>query len=352
VEFLLKPLIGGSIMKLTVIAIDIAKKVFQLHWVDSDTGQIERLKLKRAQVLPWFANRCPSQVMMEACGGAHHWARQFIALGHQVRLLPARTVRPFVLRNKTDAGDAQAIWTAGQQPGMHFVAVKTEAQQVVLSLHRLRAQLMKIRIMQTNELRGLLSEFGVVLPEGHQALLKDLPAALAQLEQRLPAMLLDTLREQLARINALQADIAGIERRLTQLLRESPACQTIAQIPGVGLLRATASVASMGSPAPFKDGRQFAVWVGVVPKQTGTGGRVRQLGLSKRGDAYLRTLLMHGARSIVNSKQSTRWPWLIELLKRKPYNVVVAAVANKLARTIWAVLAKGKAWQPQAWQAA
>ena len=159
-----------------------------------------------------------------------------------------------------------------------FVAVKTEAQQVVLSLHRLRAQLMKIRIMQTNELRGLLSEFGVVLPEGHQALLKELPAALAELEQRLPAMLLDSLREQLVRINALQADITGIERRLAQQLRQSPACQMLAQIPGVGLLTATAAVATMGSPAAFKDARQFAAWVGVVPKQTGTGGRVRPTG--------------------------------------------------------------------------
>jgi transposase len=339
-------------MELTVIAIDISKKVFQLHWVERDTGSIERLKLKRAQMLPWFANRQPAVVMMEACGGAHEWGRQLIALGHDVRLMPPKTVRPFVQRNKTDAADAQAIWTAGQQPGAKFVAVKNDVQQVVLSLHRLRAQLMKTRIMQTNELRGLLYEFGVVLSEGHRALLKELPAALLEAQVRLPAMLTDSLNEQMRRINDLDADIATIERRLSQQLRDTPACKTLAEIPGVGLLTATAIVASMGSPKAFKDAREFAAWIGLVPKQTGTGGRVRQLGISKRGDAYLRTLLMHGARAVVRSGRAASWPWLSELLKRRPYSVAVAAVANKLARTIWAVLAKGQAWRPQAWQAA
>lgn len=339
-------------MELTVIAIDIAKKVFQLHWVEPETGVIERLRLKRAQLLPWMANRQPSVVMMEACGGAHEWARQLFKLGHDVRLLPPKTVRPFVQRNKTDAADAHAIWTAGQQPGAKFVAVKNEAQQVVLSLHRLRAQLMKMRIMQTNELRGLLYEFGLVLSDGHRALLKELPAVLLEAQSRLPAMLLESLQEQVRRISDLEADIGKIERRLSTQLRETPACKTLAEIPGVGLLTATAVVASMGSPTAFKDAREFAAWIGLVPKQTGTGGRVRQLGISKRGDAYLRTLLMHGARAVVRSNRATSWPWLADLLKRRPYSVAVAAVANKLARTIWAVLAKGQQWRPQAWQAA
>lgn len=339
-------------MELTVIAVDIAKKVFQLHWVETESGSIERLKLKRAQMLPWFANRQPAIVMMEACGGAHEWGRQLVKLGHDVRLLPAKTVRPFVQRNKSDAADAQGIWTAGQQPGAKFVAVKTDAQQVVLSLHRIRAQLMKMRIMQTNEIRGLLYEFGIVLSEGHAALMKELPGAMLQAQDRLPAMLVDSLDEQLRRIKGLEADLGAIERRLSQQLRDTPACKTVAQIPGVGLMTATAVVASMGSPAAFKDAREFAAWIGIVPRQTGTGGRVRQLGISKRGDAYLRTLLMHGARSIVRSDRAANWPWLCEMLKRRPYSVVVAAVANKLARTIWAVLAKGQEWRPQAWNAA
>lgn len=339
-------------MELNVIAIDIAKQVFQLHWVDGETGCIERRKLRRSQVLTWFTNREPALVMMEACGGAHEWARQLLGMGHQVRLLSPRSVRPFVQRNKTDAADAQAIWTAGQQPGVKFVAVKTLAQQVVLSLHRLRAQLMKMRIMQTNELRGLLYEFGIVLPEGHRALLKELPNALVVASERLPSMLVECLQDQVRRIDSMDADIAGIERRLAQQLRDTPACKTLADIPGVGLMTATAVVASMGSPTAFHDGREFAASIGLAPRQTGTGGRVRQLGISKRGDAYLRTLLMHGARAIVRSTHATTWPWLAELLKRRPYNVAVAAVANKLARIIWAVLAKGKAWQASAWQAA
>lgn len=339
-------------MELNVIGVDIAKKVFQLHWVEADTGSIERLKLKRAQLLAWFAERQPALVVMEACGGAHEWARQLVKLGHEVRLLAPRMVRPFVQRNKTDAADAQAIWTASRQPGVRFVAVKTEAQQVVLALHRLRAQLMKMRIMQTNELRGLLYEFGIVLSEGHAALLKELPAALDQAQQRLPSILMDSLHEQVRRISQLQADIGAIERRLAQHLRESATCKTLAEIPGVGLMTATAIVASMGSPTAFKDAREFAAWIGLVPRQTGTGGRIKQLGISKRGDAYLRTLLMHGARAVVRSDHATTWPWLAALLKRRPYSVAVAALANKIARTIWAMLAKGQAWRPIAWQAA
>ena len=333
-----------------VIAMDIAKTVFQLHWVDADSGSIEKLKLRRSQVLLWFANRSPVRVAMEACGGAHHWGRELMKLGHEVRLLPPKMVRPFVHRNKTDASDAQGIWTASQQPGMRFVPVKVEAQQVVLALHRLRAQLMKMRIMQTNEIRGVLYEFGIALPEGHRALLNELPTTLRDAQERLPAMLIDCLDEQVRRINQIAADIDAIERKLSQQLRETAACRTLAEIPGVGLLTATAIVASMGTPTAFCNAREFSAWIGLVPRQTGTGGKVRQLGISKRGDAYLRTLLMHGARSIVRSNRGSAWPWLVELLKRRPYSVAVAAVANKLARTIWAVLSKGQPWRPDTWR--
>ena len=177
---------------------------------------------------------------------------------------------------------------------------------------------MKMRIMQTNELRGLLYEFGLVLSDGHRALLKELPVVLLEAQSRLPAMLLESLQEQVRRISDLDAAIGKIERRLSTQLRETPACKTLAEIPGVGLLTATAVVASMGSPTAFKDAREFAAWIGLVPKQTGTGGRVRQLGISKRGDAYLRTLLMHGARAVVRSNRATSWPWLADLLKRRP----------------------------------
>lgn len=337
-------------MKRNVIAIDIAKKVFQLHWVDQATGVIERLQLKRAQLLEWFCQRPAALVTMEACGGAHEWARQLERLGHTVRLLPPKAVRPFVQRHKTDAADAQAIWTAGQQPGMHFVPVKTEDQQAILALHRIRSQLMKMRIMQTNEVRGVLYEFGIVLPEGHVALLKAWPGALLEAQRRLPAMVVDSLVEQRKRIAGLQGDLVAVERRLAQHLRENPACQAIATVPGVGVLTATAIVATMGSPAAFDNARQFAAWLGLTPRQRGTGGRIRQLGISKRGDVYVRTLLMHGARAAILKAHADRsWPWLESLLQRRPYNVVVAAVANKLARTLWAMLSRGQPWRPEGW---
>ncbi|WP_042589277.1 IS110 family transposase, partial [Ralstonia solanacearum] len=234
-------------MKHTVIGMDIAKHVFQLHAVNAATGEIERIKLKRNQLLDFFAKREHSLVAMEACGGAHHWARQLQELGHDVKLICARSVRPFVLRNKTDAADARAIWTAAQQPDARFVAIKTEAQQAILALHRLRAQLMKFRIMQTNALRGLLHEFGQTLPEGYQALQDAIPGTLARAAERLPAMLVDSLREQWGRVQSTDADIATLERRLKAALRENQQCQRIAEIPGVGLLTATAAVAAIGN---------------------------------------------------------------------------------------------------------
>jgi transposase len=334
-------------MKNSVIGMDIAKQVFQLHTVDTESGVVERIKLRRTEVLPYFANRTVCTVAMEACGSGHWWARQLQMMGHTVRLLAPRSVRPFVLRNKTDAADARAIWTAAQQPEARFVAIKSEGQQAVLALHRIRAQLMKLRIMQTNSLRGLLYEFGEVLPEGYTALCRALPDALARLSSRLPAILVTTLREQWARVQNADDDLAAIERRLRDELKESEPSRKLAEIPGVGVLTATAMVAAIGDPACFRSGREFAAWLGLVPRQTGTGGYVRQLGLSKRGDTYLRTLLMHGARAIV--ARSRHSDWIEGLLKRRPYNVAIAAIANKLARTIWAVLAKGQSFNTQQW---
>ncbi len=325
-------------MKTPVIGMDIAKHVFQLHAVDVASGKVERVKLKRGEVVDFFAKRERSIVAIEACGGAHHWARQLQMFGHEVRLIAAHSVRPFVLRNKSDAADARGIWTAAQQPEARFVAVKSETQQSILALHRMRAQLMKFRIMQTNALRGILYEFGEILSEGYQPFTKEIVPAFARISERLPAMLVESLREQWARVQAISEDIGSLERRLSNELRLSTECRRIAEIPGVGLLTATATVAAIGDPATFRSGREFAAWLGLVPRQTGTGGRIRQLGLSKRGNTYLRTLLMHGARSVI--LRGTRTPWLDDLLARRPFNVVVAAVANKLARTIWAILSR------------
>ncbi len=316
-----------------VVGVDIAKRVFQLHWIDVETGEIMSVQLKREKFLEHFANRAGCLIGMEACGGAQHWARKLIELGHAVKLLPAKMVKPFVGRNKSDAADARAIWTAVQQPAVKAVAVKSEAQQAVLALHRMRSQLVKFRTAQINGLRGLLAEYGEVMPQGRAGITKGIVAALAQLVDRLPAVLLDTLREQWARVGQLDEQVAEIERRLRAWHKEDKASRRIAEIPGVGLLTATAAVAAMGDPKSFKSGREFAAWLGLVPRHTGTGGRIRMLGISKRGDTYLRTLLIHGARSvIVNSKQPSAW--VTNLTQRRPANVAVVALANKMARTI------------------
>jgi transposase len=333
--------------QLPVIGMDIAKNVFQLHIVDPETGEIERVKLKRDRVTTFFANRQPSLVALEACGGAHHWARTLSAQGHQIKLLPAKHVRAFVLRDKTDARDAQAIWVTAQQPHIREVPVKSEQQQACLALHRMRAQLMKMRIMQTNALRGLLYEFGIVLPEGHRILLQRIQGELAQAQDKLPGVFIESILEQLSRIDRLQQDMDHIDRRLAALGKQNQQMLALQTIPGMGPLTATALAATACDISDFHSGRQFAAWLGLTPRQTGTGGRIRQLGISKRGDPYVRTLLMHGARAVI--ARSAKSGWINALLARRPYNVVVAALANKLARTAWAVLTKGKAFDQVKW---
>jgi transposase len=335
---------GGSDMNRIVIGVDIAKRVFQLHWVEPETGEIVALQLKRETFLEHFANRSKCLIGMEACGGSQHWARSLQKLGHEVKLLSGRMVKPFVVGNKNDAADARGIWMAVQQPGIKAVAVKSEEQQAVLALHRMREQLVKFRTAQINGLRGLLTEYGEVMPQGRAGIKRDIPGALGRLSDRLPAIVIDTLREQYARLGELDEQIGQIERRLRQWQSQDSATQRIAQIPGVGLLSATAAVATIGDAKVFKSGRAFAAWLGLVPRQTGTGGRVRLLGISKRGDTYLRTLLIHGARAVLTHSKSPP-EWLSELVKRRPKNVAVVAMANKMARTIWALLAHERAYQ-------
>ena len=322
----------------TVVGVDTAKRVFQLYWVDMETGEVRELRLGRAKFLEHFANRAPCVVAMEACGGAQHWARRLQALGHEVRLLPAQMVRPFVGGNKSDAADARAIWTAAQQPGIRTVAIKSEEQQAILALHRMRQQLVKFRTAQINGLRGLLAEYGEVMAQGRAGMRRGMAGALARLSERLPAPVIESLREQWARIAALDEEIGAIERRLLLWHRHNAASRRIAEIPGVGMLTATAAVAAMGDPASFRSGREFAAWLGLVPRHSGSGGRVRTLGISKRGDRYLRTLLIHGARTALSNSKAPP-EWALRLAERRPVNVVTVALANKMARTIWALLA-------------
>lgn len=334
----------GTLQGQQVVGLDIAKHVFQLHTVDMGTGEIVNLQIKRAKVLEHFVNKPPCLIAIEACGGAQHWARELTAVGHTIRLLHAKIVRPFVSGNKTDATDARAIWLAVQQPGIKFVGIKTAAQQATLTLHRQRELMMKMRTMQTNALRGLLYEFGATFAKGSKALFGEVEQALVDLSAQLPQMVADSLREQVSRIKALSEDMARIEKRLALQLKGDQDMQRVAQIPGVGLLTATAAIATMGQAIAFKSGREFCAWLGLVPKQSGTGGKVRLGGISKRGDTYLRTLLIHGARSVLcHAKQPG--PWLEAIKSRRPANVVIVAQAAKMARTIWAVTAKQQDFQ-------
>ena len=334
----------GTMNGLQVIGLDIAKHVFQLHTVDMGTGEIINVQIKRAKVLAHFVNKAPCLIAIESCGGAHHWARNLTALGHTVRLLHAKAVRPFVSGNKTDATDARAIWLAVQQPGVKFVGVKSSAQQATLTLHRQRELMMKMRTMQVNALRGLLYEFGATFAKGHKALFGEIEQAFVDLSAQLPQMVVDSLREQVARIKALSEDMARIEKRLALQLKGDQDMQRVAHIPGVGLLTATAAIATMGQASAFKSGREFCAWLGLVPTQTGTGGKVRLGHISKRGDTYLRTLLIHGARSVLSHAKQPG-PWLEGIKSRRPANVVIVAQAAKTARTIWAVTAKQQDYQ-------
>lgn len=330
-------------MNFTAVGVDIAKTVFQVHYVDQETGEIVNKPVKRAKFLEHFANRAPCLIGMEACGGAHHWARQLTKMGHQVKLMPAEFVKAFNIRNKNDAADARAIWLAVQQPSK-AVAVKTEMQQAMLALHRMRQQLVKFRTMQVNALRGLLTEYGEVMGRGRAALDKSIPEVIARVTQRLPMALINTLREQWNGLAKLDEQVAEIERRMREWVKEDQAVKAISEIPGVGLLTATAAVAMIGDAKTFRSGREFAAWAGLVPKQTGSGGKVNLHGISKRGDTYLRTLLIHGARSVITHAKEPG-PWVEQMTKRRPANVVIVALANKMARMIWAILAHDRPYQ-------
>ena len=334
-------------MDSTIYGLDLAKRVMQLHWVDMGTGEIHRKQLRRRALLEFFANRRPGIVAMEACGSAHYWARELLKLGHEVRLIAAQFVRPFVKTNKTDAADAAAIWEAVQRPDMRFVAVKSVDQQSVLALHRMREQLVKIRTMQINAIRGLLYEFGADIPQGRQKGEKTIPQVLEQLEGQISKMTLDAMRGQLERLKALDRDIADIEKSLTLWKKDQEAVSRLVAMPGVGLLTATAILATVGDMKAFRSGREFASFLGLVPRQSGTGGRVRLLGISKRADTYLRSLLIHGAQAVIGRQIRNRNPWIDRLLGRRPYNVAVVALANKMARMIWALLARNRSYDPR-----
>lgn len=327
-------------MKYTPVGVDIAKHVIQVHFIDEHTGEVIDKQLRRQDFLMFFCNREPSLIGIEACGGSQHWARELTKLGHKVRLLQARFVKAFVIGNKNDVMDARAIWMAVQQPCKE-IAVKTEEQQSFLVLHRTRMQLVKFRTAQINSLHGMLLEFGETIHKGRAAMDREFPEALERLKERLPPYVISVLDNQFNKLNELDLQIDDIEKQLTSVARQNETCRRLLDIPGVGPLIATAAVAIMGEASAFKSGREFAAYVGLVPRQTGSGGKIRLLGISKRGDKYLRTLFIHGARAAALLTKEPG-PWITELKKRRPASVAIVAMANKLARTVWAIAAHGR----------
>ncbi|EHZ6874372.1 TPA: IS110 family transposase [Proteus mirabilis] len=326
-------------MKYTPVGVDIAKHLIQVHFINQHTGEVVDKQIRRQDFLTFFSNRESCLIGMEACGGSQHWARELKKQGHEVRLLQGRFVKAFVMGNKNDVMDARAIWMAVQQPGKE-IAVKTEEQQSVLVLHRSRNQLVKFRTAQINSLHGTLLEFGETIHKGRAAMDREFPAALERMKTKLPPYLITVLEDQYNRLSELDSLINGLEKQINSVARQNETCQRLMEIPGIGPLIATAAVATMGEVSSFKSGREFAAYVGLVPKQTGSGGKVRLLGISKRGDTYLRTLFIHGARAAaLLSKEPV--PWITELKKRRPTSVAIVAMANKLARTVWAIAAHG-----------
>lgn len=334
--------------EITTIGVDLAKNVIQVHGVDKRGKTVLKKQLTRQRFVLFFANLSPCLVGMEACGSAHHWARQLEKRGHQVKLMAPQFVKPYVKTNKNDAADAEAICEAVSRPNMRFVPIKNAEQQAVLALHRARAGLVKARTAQANQIRGLVGEYGIVLPQGIRHISKRLPALLEDSENALPGIFRALLARLGEHLKALDRQVDELEQQLQCWHRQNEASRRLAQIPGIGALTASALVATIGDARQFKNARQLAAWLGLVPRQHSSGGKPMLLGISKRGDAYLRTLLIHGARSVVrvvghhgNEGQS----WLAQLIGRRPKNVAAVAVANKNARIVWALLAYDRHYQ-------
>ncbi len=335
------------------IGLDIAKNKFQVHGEDARGNRIFNKQLRRDEVLNFFANLPVCLVGLEACGGSHYWARELIKLGHNVKLIPPRQVKPFVINNKTDAADARAICEVVRRPATRFVQVKTVEQQRLASLHRVRERLVGNRTALANQIRGFLQESGIVIPQGIANLRKALPSIISANDERLCAASKILFTEMQDELTLLDKKIKNIEIQITQLAKTNDACERLMKIPGVGVLTATAVFAHMGDAKQFKNGRQFAACLGLTPKEYSSGGKQKLLGISKRGDTYIRKLLIQGARIICRwwnrkmaHEKEWRILWLQQLTQRRGKFVAAVAQANKTARIIWNILAKGAEYNP------
>jgi len=325
--------------EITTIGLDLAKHVFQVHGVDASGAPVVRKRLRRSEVLAFFARLPGCLVGMEACATAHYWARELRAVGHEVRLMPAQYVKAYVKRNKNDAADAEAICEAVRRPTMRFVPIKTAEQQAALLVHRGRERLVRQRTAVVNALRAHLAEFGVIAPLGLRNIARLIAVVRDESDARLPALARQVLEVLATQVEQLEAAVAALEKQLAAWHKSNPVSQRLATIPGIGPIIATALAATVVEISGFRSGREFAAWLGLVPRQHSTGGKARLGGISKRGNRYLRRLLINGASAnLLRSKATRADPWIIALRRRRPSLVVAVALANKTARIAWAVM--------------
>lgn len=337
-------------METTTIGIDLAKDVFELHGVDGKGRVVLQRRLTRKRLIECLAKLPACLVGMEACGSAHHWAREITKLGHEVRLMSPQFIRPYVKGNKNDANDAAAICEAVGRPSMRFVPVKNQHQQDIAALHRVRSQLVKNRTALANQIRGLLGEYGITVVQGIDHLRRALPVILGDEANGLSGMFRETLAEMAERLQWLER-CRRYERRIELVFRQDERARRLGQIEGVGPLIATALVAAVGNAREFRSGRELAAWLGLVPRQYSSGGRNVLLGISKRGDRYLRALMIHGARSalrVAARKRDPRSIWISRIKLRRGPNVAAVALANRNARVIWALLIRGEDYRTPA----
>ncbi|MEE8311212.1 MAG: IS110 family transposase [Candidatus Binatia bacterium] len=338
-------------MKISRVGMDLAKQVFEVCGVDRRGKVRLRKTLRRARVLEFFAQLEPCVVGIEACGSAHYWARKLTGIGHEVKLIAPQFVRPYRKNEKNDANDAEAICEAVSRPSMRFVAIKSEEQQAVLTLHRARHLLVGERTALVNQIRGLLAEYGIIVAPGVAKVRRALPDIIEDAEQSLPGLARQTFAEMNDRLADLDRRSLAYDRRIELLAHEMPAAQRLMQLEGIGPVTATALIATVGNARVFDNGRQFAAWLGLVPRQYSTGGKPRLGRITKRGDTYLRTLLIHGARSAMRTlgrRTDAKSRWAQELKVRRGYNKTAVALAARNARILWAMLAHDEDYRPAA----
>lgn len=333
----------GPDMEISVLGIDLAKSVFQLHGVDKGHRATLRKKVSRAQLPVFVARLSPCLIVMESCIGAHAWARKFRQFGHEVKLIAPEFVRPFVKSNKNDANDAEAIVEAAVRPNMRFVSINSVDQQDIQIIHRVRERLVREKVALMNQIRGLILEYGVAFQKGKTSIEKCLPSVLSSEITELTAMSKQLFTELLGELRGIKEKLVEYDQKIQAIHKSHPVCQRLATIPGVGPLTATAIMASVGDPKFFRNGRQLSAYLGLVPRQHSTGGKDRLLGISKRGDPYIRKLLIHGARTVVqwvDGKTDSKSEWLKKLIIRRGINRATVALANKNARVIWVLMTK------------